>query len=64
VKASAPIFVLVFAVFFRLAKLSWGIVTGVVLISVGELIVCVNGDLDLKSLIVTMRILSPTMAVK
>eukprot|EP00815_Leptocylindrus_aporus_P006395 CAMPEP_0116068716 /NCGR_PEP_ID=MMETSP0322-20121206/11836_1 /TAXON_ID=163516 /ORGANISM="Leptocylindrus danicus var. apora, Strain B651" /LENGTH=417 /DNA_ID=CAMNT_0003555899 /DNA_START=213 /DNA_END=1463 /DNA_ORIENTATION=+ len=45
-KASAPIFVLMFAVMFRLEKLSWGLVGVVALITIGEVIICAYGELD------------------
>ena len=60
VKASAPIFVLLFAVLFGLEKLSWGLVCVVLLISAGELIVCAYGDLDFD-LFGFMCILSATI---
>jgi len=45
-KASAPIFVLMFAVMFRLEKLSWGLVAVVALVTMGEVIICAYGELD------------------
>mmetsp|Transcript_16600 Transcript_16600/g.25929 ORF Transcript_16600/g.25929 Transcript_16600/m.25929 type:complete len:453 (-) Transcript_16600:171-1529(-) len=46
VKSGSPVFVLAFALFFKLEPFSWGIVAVVLLITMGEFIVCSFGELD------------------
>ena len=50
IKSSSPVFVLIFAILFRLEKLSWGLFFVVFLITLGEYLVCAFGELDFDAL--------------
>jgi len=50
IKSSTPVFVLIFAILFKLETISWGLFSVVFLITLGEYLVCAYGDLDFDSL--------------